>query len=151
MSRSDPGFTLVELLVVLAIMAAVTTLFMTYIRTGTNGGELREATSEMKGALGETRSLAITGNRVTALIVAADARDYRDPLREHRLSDRVRMAFQRLVPQGQEERAGVVYFFPDGSSSGGEFDFAVGDTGAAVNVDWFTGLASIYARRPGAR
>ena len=150
MSRSEPGFTLVELLVVLAIMAAATTLFVTYIRTGTNGGELRAATSEMRGALGETRSLAITGNRVTALVVDARARAFRDPRGEHRISDRVRMGFQRLVPQGGDDGAGAVYFFPDGSSSGGEIDFAAGDTGAAVSVDWFTGKASIHARRPGA-
>jgi general secretion pathway protein H len=149
MSRSEPGFTLIELLVVLAIMAAATTLFMTYLRTGTNGGELRAATSEMKGALGQTRSLAITGNRVTSLVIAPGARNYRDPLHQHLLSDRVRMAFQRLVPQGEDERAGAVFFFPDGSSSGGEIDFAAGDAGAAVSVDWFTGLANVYARRPG--
>jgi general secretion pathway protein H len=141
---------LVELLIVLAIMAAATTLLVTYIRTGTNGGELREATSEMAGALGETRSLAITGNRVTALVIDAGARDYRDPRAEHRVSDRVRMGFQRLVPQGDDAREGAVYFFPDGSSSGGEIDFASGATGAAVSVDWFTGAASVYARRPGA-
>jgi general secretion pathway protein H len=104
----------------------------------------------MAGALGETRSLAIVGNRVTALVIDGRARGYRDPRREHRISDRVRMGFQRLVPQGGDERDGAVYFFPDGSSSGGEIDFAAGETGAAVSVDWFTGEASVHARHPGA-
>src|SRR5580692_9533877 len=145
MSRSEPGFTLVELMIVLAIMAAATTLFMTYVNTGTNGGQLRAATSEMAGALGETRSLAIAGNRITTLVIDGGARSYRDPRREHRVSDKVRVAFRSLAPLPGDERGGAVYFFPDGSSSGGEIDFAAGPAGAAVRVDWFTGRASVDA------
>ncbi|HXQ52422.1 MAG TPA: GspH/FimT family pseudopilin [Stellaceae bacterium] len=138
-SRSSHGFTLVELLLVMAIMAAVTTLFLTKVTTGTNSAELRAATREMTAALAETRSLAIAGNRVTAVVIAADARHYREPRREHLVPPRLAVAFSGVVPLAAG--AGAIYFFPDGSSSGGEIDFAAGPASAAVHVDWFTGHA----------
>jgi general secretion pathway protein H len=138
-SIAAQGFTLVELLIVLAVMAAVTTLFLIHVRTGTNGAELRAATREMTAALDETRSLAIAGNRVTAVVIAADARDYREPRREHHVSERVAVALSGVVPV--EGGAGAIYFFPDGSSSGGEIDFTAGAASEDVSVDWFTGHA----------
>jgi general secretion pathway protein H len=138
-SRLAPGFTLVELLIVLAIMAAVTTLFMTRVRTGTTGAELRQATREMIAALDETRSVAIAGNRVAALVIAAGARDYREPRRAHHIADRVDASFSGVVPL--QDGGGAIYFFPDGSSSGGEIDFTAGVAREDVSVDWFTGHA----------
>lgn len=145
-SRSD-GFTLVELMIVLAIMAGATTLFMTYLHTGTTGAELREATREMTAALNETRSHAIGGNRITALIIDTKAGRYREPGREHILSRRVSLSVRGLVPVASDGGSGAIYFFPDGSSSGGEIDFAAGSASEAVTIEWFTGHASALAIR----
>jgi general secretion pathway protein H len=139
--RSD-GFTLVELLIVLAIMAGATTMFMTYLHTGTTGAELREATREMTAALNETRSRAIGGNRVTTLIIDPAAGRYREPGHEHRLSQHVSLSVRGIVPVAPDGQTGAIYFFPDGSSSGGEIDFAAGSASEAVTVEWFTGHAT---------
>jgi general secretion pathway protein H len=142
--RSD-GFTLVELLIVLAIMAGATTLFMTYVRTGTTGAELREATREMTAALNETRSRAIGSNRITALVIDTQAGRYREPARQHLLSRRVSVTVRGLVPVAADGRTDAIYFFPDGSSSGGEIDFAAGSASEAVTIEWFTGHATAQA------
>jgi general secretion pathway protein H len=140
--RSEPrGFTLVELLIVLAIMAAATTLFATYLHTGARGALLREATREMTASLNETRSLAITGNRTAALVIDAPAHAYRDPMRAHRIAPALAITVRGGVPVA----GGIaIYFFPDGSSSGGSVDFAAGAASAAVSIDWFTGFASAH-------
>jgi general secretion pathway protein H len=138
------GFTLIELLVVLAVMAAVTALFLPRVFTGTAGAELRAATHEMTAALAGTRSVAIAGNRVAAVIIDPAARRYREPGREHRVSERVSVAWHGVAASGSGGDQVAIYFFPDGSSSGGEIDFATGAARASVTIDWFTGRAATH-------
>jgi general secretion pathway protein H len=147
MTWRSRGFTLVELLIVLAIMAAATALFMTYVQTGTTGAQLRAATREMSAALSETRSAAITANRVTALVIDTRNRRYREAGREHVVPARLGLTVAGAVPVPGDERSGAIYFFPDGSSSGGVIDFAAGTASEAVTVDWFTGHAIVQALR----
>jgi general secretion pathway protein H len=143
--RSDrrAGFTLIELLIVLAIMAAASVWFMTYLRTGSTGAKLRAATRELEAALDETRSLAIAEDRVTAVVVDASARIYREPHGVHHVASGLAL----VVPDG----GGAIYFFPDGSSSGGEIAFATGHASEAVSVDWLTGRAQAHALQTGPR
>lgn len=149
-ARAAAGFTLVELLIVLAIMAAATTLFLTRIGTGSTGAELRAATREMTAALNETRSFAVARNRVAAVMIEPGARRYRDPRREHVLSPRVALTTGGLVvPAG--DGATAIYFFPDGSASGGELRFTAGAASETVSVDWFTGHAGAQAIRAASR
>ena len=147
MTSRSRGFTLVELLIVLAIMAAASALLVTFVRTGTTGAELRAATREMSAALNETRSAAITANRVTALVIDTRNRRYREPGREHVVPAHLELTVAGAVPVPGDARSGAIYFFPDGSSSGGEIDFAAGGASEAVTIDWFTGHAAAQAIR----
>ena len=141
------GFTLVEVLIVLAIMALATTLFMTGVRTGTTGAELREATREMTAALNEARSLAIAGNRVTALVIEQQPSLPRATRASIVLSPRVSIAVRASAASAGEGSGSAIYFFPDGSSSGGEIEFTAGTAREIVSVDWFTGHASAQELR----
>ena len=148
MTSRCSGFTLIELLIVLAIMAAASVLFATYLGTGTAGAELRAATRELAASLNETRSDAIAGNRIATLTLDAAAHSYRDARRFHRISGRLSLAYRGLVPAGGDGKEASIYFFPDGSSSGGEIDFAAGTAREGVSVDWFTGRTSAHAIAP---
>ncbi|MGH7090729.1 MAG: pilus assembly FimT family protein [Stellaceae bacterium] len=145
MWRSDRqlGFTLIELLIVLAILAAATAWFASGLRPATASAELRAETRELRAALEESRSLALTGNRVTALVVNARRGLYRGPDGVHR------------VARGVSLRLGgdmdTIYFFPDGSSSGGEVVLSVPRASETVSVDWFTGRAVAHALSSAAR
>jgi general secretion pathway protein H len=134
------GFTLVELLIVLAIMAAAIVWLMTNFRVGTTSAELRAETREFQAASDETRSLAITQDRITAMVVDAKAGLYREPHGLHRLPSDI-----ALVVRGGD---GTIYFFPDGSSSGGEITFAADRASEAVSIDWLTGCAITHALQP---
>ncbi|HUK59488.1 MAG TPA: GspH/FimT family pseudopilin [Stellaceae bacterium] len=146
-SRSE-GFTLVELLIVLAIMAVAGTMLATHFGVGRAGAELRAASRELVAALDETRSVAIAQNRIAALTLDAGTRRYRDARGFHAIPARLAVAWRGLVPAGGDGRTAAIYFFPDGSSSGGEIDFAAGDAKRAVSVDWFTGAANAHAIQP---
>ena len=142
-SRSD-GFTLIELLIVLAIMVATGVLFAAYLGTGRASAELRAASRELAAALNETRSVAVAQNRIAAVTLDPASHLYRDARQAHRIPAQLSLAWRGLVPAG-DGRSAAIYFFPDGSSSGGEIEFVAGHAREAVSVDWFTGRASADA------
>ena len=138
------GFTLVELLVVLAIMALVVTLLAPMLRIGRSGADLRSASSEMLAAMRTTRSLAIAQNRPTALLLDPVYGRYGEPMRYHLLPKGMIMSWRALWPVAGQNDLGAIYFFPDGSASGGEIDLKTGNAVGAIVVDWFSGLASLH-------
>lgn len=98
------GFTLLEMLVVLGIMALVAGLGFPAVQRGIAGARHRLAISQVEAALIEARAEAIrSGGPVTFRPPDADATVWRGAQPP------------RLVPQ---ERPLV--FFPDGSATGGE-------------------------------
>ena len=143
---SGRGFTLVELLVVLAIMAAVAALLTPMLRIGRASAELRTASNEMLTAMRIARSAAIAHNRTVALVVDPKVNRYAAAQREHALPRSIGIAAANLWPVEGREGLGAVYFFPDGSASGGEIDLISGNVAGAIVVDWFTGLASVHER-----
>ena len=138
------GFTLVELLVVLAIMALIATLLTPMLRIGRNGADLRSAGNEMLVAMRTARSAAIAHNRTTGIVVDAAYGRYGEPRRYHQLPDGMTLSWHALWPVAGRDDLGAIYFFPDGSASGGEIDLKAGGTVGGVVVDWFSGLASIH-------
>jgi general secretion pathway protein H len=138
------GFTLIELLVVLSIMALVALSLTPMLRIGRAGAEARAASDEMLNALRTTRSLAIARNRTTALVIDTRRNAYAEPKRLHALPRGMTMAWKNLVPVAGRDDQVAIYFFPDGSASGGEIDLTTGGAVGAVTVDWFTGLARVH-------
>ena len=130
------GFTLIEMIVVLVILALVGGLVLT--RAPTRGGtpDLRAATSLVAGTLRVARTRAIAANR--AVPVRFDPQDAEvqlgaDPVR--RLPPGIRIA--------AADRA--ILFRPDGSSSGGSVDLAGRANTAHIAVSWLTGRVAIAA------
>ena len=142
--RDAKGFTLVELLVVLAIMALVVTLLAPMLRIGRSGADLRSASSEMLAAMRTARSLAIAQNRPTAILLDPVYGRYGEPRRYHLLPAGMTMSWRALWPVAGQNDLGAIYFFPDGSASGGEIDLKAGNAVRALVVDWFSGLASLH-------
>jgi general secretion pathway protein H len=134
---------LIELLVVLVIMALVATLLTPMLRIGRSGADLRSASNEMLAAMRTARSLAIARNRTTAIVLDPANGHYDEPRHDHRLPSGMTMSWRALWPVAGRNDLGAIYFFPDGSASGGEIDLKTGNAAGAIVVDWFSGLASV--------
>ena len=136
------GFTLVEMLVVLAIMALVAAIaapgLVSHYRTRT----LETVAGEITMRLRLSRTSAIATARPKQVVVDLGSRLIRFGERDSlALPDDVKMT----VTTGQETVAGrqtVLTFLPDGSASG--MDIALKQKGrtARIAVNWLTGLST---------
>jgi general secretion pathway protein H len=120
-SAAEGGFTLLELLVVVALLALMTAAVVPHFR---NAGQesARHWAGRAASELREARQQAIVGARPVSVPI--------DPkiARLHTLDG---------------ANADEILFFPDGSSTGGRLDFELHGRTAAVIVDDLTGAVSL--------
>ena len=115
----EEGFTLVEMLVVLAILALTTTFAVPLLSGGSEGLRLDMASSELAAALRVTRSAAITRNVQMALMIDVDRRTFRSTVVSERPfapNIEAKLTFASGLHSGPSD--GGFQFFPDGSSTG---------------------------------
>jgi general secretion pathway protein H len=125
--RASAGFTLIELVVVLAILAVVASLVVVALDNGRDAAELRAAASEIRALLRGAHGAAVAENR--EIRFAVEGRLY--------LLDGQAHAFTTSgLARGavRAETTGVA-FFPTGGSSGGRVVLAEGQRQRAIEVD----------------
>jgi len=138
------GFTLIEVVVTLAILGLALVLVAGYKPPWSSGLGLKGTASELASGLRLARSEAIASNRpvrfdldVTGLVYRVGAgADRRLP---------ANLSIELLTITGENRRASVgdIRFNPDGSSTGGRIILAEGARRTAVGVDWLTGRVSV--------
>jgi general secretion pathway protein H len=134
------GFTLLEMLLVLALVAIVTTLAATALTGGLEGMRLRNAAKEVAGQLRYTRAQAIASGVPQKFALDPVAHTWASPQGKHgsiprSLSIRFTGARQAQVGEGM----GGILFFSDGASTGGRVQLQAGDVAWRVDVAWVTG------------
>jgi general secretion pathway protein H len=138
------GFTLVEIVVVLAIAALLMTAVPPLFDAVMPGVQLKGAARRTVASLRLARDAAIRSGSETVLVIDVEAR--RLELRGYRpvslptgLTLDLEVARRELL----DEDRGAVRFFPDGSSTGGRIVLSRGEgqnaTGYQVGVNWLTG------------
>ena len=134
------GFSLLELIVVLAVLGLMMAVGAATVGRGGEAARTRLAAHDLAAALTATRSSAIAHARSERLHLDLDARTYNGPgdIRG-RLPDRGAVTLTTAERERTGARAGAIRFFPDGSATGGRI--AIGERAWArvVTVDWMTG------------
>ena len=143
--RGDAGFTLLELIAVLVIVALAATLAFPMADRSRRGLAVRTAAIDLASALKTARAEAVRGNAERRVVIDLNTRQFvADGLpRPHTLPREVSVAYD--VPVGEQASNGVasIRFRPDGSSSGGKISLAGQRQSASVTVDWLTGRTRI--------
>ena len=139
------GFTLLELLVVLAIIGFVLVLVPGFLLRGQPGLDVEVAARALAGALREARADAMQHNREQLFALDVEERVFRaGPDRPPVQIDRaIEVTFQTARQELVGETIGQIRFFADGSSTGGRIGLSRDERHAAVAVDWLTGLISV--------
>ncbi len=137
------AFTVIELLVVLAILGFALALVVGYGSPASRGLDLRGSAAAVASGLRLTRSEAIVNNRAAAFGLDQAGHRFRPgsgPVQQLPPS----LAIELLTVGGERKgHVGDIRFNPDGSSSGGRIWLADGGRKIMVGVDWLTGRVSI--------
>jgi general secretion pathway protein H len=138
------GFTLIEVILTLAILGFVLVLVAGYKPPWSSGLSLQGTAAELASGLRLARSEAIASNRSVAFDLDLVGHRYRVGVgAERRLP--ANLSIELLTIAGEQRAAGTgdIRFNPDGSSTGGRIALAAGQRHIAVGVDWLTGRVSI--------
>ena len=146
----EKGFTLLELIAVLAILALATALIPPMLSSGKDKADLKMAVREIAASLRETRSIAMASDRSQALMVDVDHGLFRagGSERAHAVAPGIRLSLLTVAQERVERGIGSIRFFPDGSSTGGRLTLTQGDRRSDVLVDWLSGRISVGEATP---
>jgi general secretion pathway protein H len=141
----EKGFTLLELLVVLTIVALAATVAAPLLSGGKDKEDFAASVRTVATALREARSLALTTNRSQALLVDVDRGAVRigNAGRLASLPKSVRLSLLTVAQERVDRGTGAIRFFSDGSSTGGRLTLLQGNRRSDVMVDWLSGRISI--------
>jgi general secretion pathway protein H len=138
------GFTLLELLVVLAIIGLIVALVPGLMLRSQPRLDIDVAARAIANGLREARSDAVVQNRPQVFALDVDARVFRSG--DHppvRIDKGIALSFKTARSQVLEDGVGQIRFFPDGSSTGGLISVGEGAWQAQVRSDWLTGLVTV--------
>ena len=136
----SPGFTLLEILLVMAIIAAATLVAMAAFNGGMRGIQQRAAAREVAAQLRFTRAVAISSGRPQDFVIDPRARSWTAAKGRHgSLPGEGEVEFTGAREVQAEEGKGAVRFFPDGAATGGRIRLQANGGGWDVDVGWLTG------------
>jgi len=138
------GFTLVELMVVLVIIALIMGLVATSMSRSISGAEARAASRKLVTNLRYTRARAIIDKSEQVFQVDTDNRSYQAPGRQQvTLPEGVDVTITTARSELTSEAVAGIRFFPDGGSTGGHIELTVNGREYRINIAWLTGEASL--------
>jgi general secretion pathway protein H len=135
----EAGFTLIEVIVTLAILGLALALISGYKPPWSSGLGVRGTAAQLAGGLRLARSEAILRNQPIAFELDLAANRFRIG------AGAVRQLPPRLsiVGERRDRMTGDIRFNPDGSSTGGRITIADGTRAMSVGVDWLSGRVSV--------
>lgn len=138
--RAVRGFTLVEILAVVALIALAMTLVAVTIGDGLSGARVKAASRDLVAALRYTRGQAIVKRESQALAIDVDGRRYRAPGKKWvELPKNMEMGLETARSEMEAEGIGRIRFFPDGASTGGNVELSLGEAVWRIEINWLTG------------
>jgi general secretion pathway protein H len=143
------GFTLLELLVVLAIIGVVLAFVPGFMLRGQPGLDVEVAARAIADALRQARSDAVLQNREQLFALDVEDRLFRvgGQRAPVQIPKGIEITFQTARSQAMSETIGQIRFFPDGSATGGRIGLALDGQEVDVVVDWLTGWVAVTHAR----
>ena len=139
------GVTLLELLIVIALMAVIASLALPMLGGGLSTSELRASARQLASGLRLARSEAVSERREAFLVLDVAGKRFKvdRDAQVHTLPSRVELKLFTAQNDLVNESVGSIRFFPDGGSNGGRITVASGARKFDIDVDWLTGRVAI--------
>ena len=141
------GFTLIELIVVLAIAGLIMVVTPPLLSSAMPGLQLKSTARQVAAGLRFARGRAVAQRTEAVLTLDLEARSVSISGRESALSipDDLDIELVGSAAELEDENLGRIRFFPDGTSTGGRITLGYRGNGYDLDVDWLTGRVSIAA------
>src|SRR6202040_67417 len=145
MPRRHRGFTLLELLIVLTLMALIAAMTLPMFSGGVSGTDLKAAARDVAAGLRLARDRAISQRAESLLELNLEARTFRvsPDERSHRLPEKIDLKLYTAQRDLSSDKVGAIRFFPDGGSNGGRITLAAGERKDDVDADWLAGRTAL--------
>ncbi|HEX5784265.1 MAG TPA: prepilin-type N-terminal cleavage/methylation domain-containing protein [Burkholderiaceae bacterium] len=141
-TESSRGFTLIELIVALALGGLLVALLPPQLSRLMDGVRYRVAVQDAMRTLERTRMAAVSTGRRTYMSVDVKTGQLLSNGRvELTLPDTVELAVTGVADLGQELPS--VYFDADGSASGGRLSLVSSGRESVIELDWLTGQIQV--------
>ena len=134
------GFTLIEIVVVVGLIALLTAVIAGTVVGGLGGAKVRAASKDLIAALRFTRSQAVVKREAQVLVLDVERRAYKVPGRGWvELPKDMQLSMLTAAQEQVGEGVAQIRFFPDGSSTGGNIELSRGEALWRIDVSWLTG------------
>jgi general secretion pathway protein H len=147
---SERGFTLLEMVCVIALVAMLAAVLLPFVPRNTSRARLQAYALEAASLLKADRNAAIRRGADVSTLVDAPSRAIRSGATAElvRIPDDVH--FEALLPQTCRQRASLstISFFADGMSCGGAIALSRLDAAYEIRVNWLTGRVEIASHSP---
>lgn len=140
--RHESGFTIIELIVVLTVLAVAYAMATPLLADLLGGPRLNRLVAEITSALRESQATAITESRTVDFALARDGHTWQTGDRRVDVADGLRLEL-RSVGGRAYRTGGRLKFFPDGGSTGGVLTLFGDRRYRQIEVDWLTGRVTV--------
>ncbi|BAM87610.1 putative general secretion pathway protein H [Bradyrhizobium oligotrophicum S58] len=146
-SGCEAGFTLIEVVCVLAIVALLTAVLLPAIPRQTTRPRLEAYAVEAAALLKADRNAAIRRGREVTTRIDTQARAIRSGTNGEAVQFPNDVRFETLLPRSCDDRPAVqaISFFASGMSCGGVITLTHLDAGFEIRVNWLTGRIEIVS------
>ena len=138
------GFSLIELMVVVVLIAATTALAASVMTTGLPGQQLRNSSRELAAQLRYTRAQAIVTGKSQLFTLDTRTREWQAPNRRHgQLPSQIKLVATGARIEQTNPDVAAIRFFPGGAATGGRIVLSRDRAAWQLDVEWLTGEVTI--------
>lgn len=135
------GFSLIELMVVMAIVAFAVAIVVPNLGHAIGSQQYKNSMREMLLLMRSVREQAQQDSRTTELWLNVEEKTFGKSTdkKSFHLPANTKIAFETFEQGLKTDSTGVVRFYPDGTSSGGEITTDYDGLAMTLRVSWITG------------